>query len=359
MITALVVVMVVALFFIPELVDFQFGAGSESASSRSARQVDKAPTVDLPAVPQKESPLAQVSALLDSGYIDRLVQERSGVPSAAALSGTTAEAILGGRAVTWPDIREGAVRNALYKARDEAAALASSISVQHVNSRFGLVSLVSGIDALLTNTQVQLQPEQALQYLEWLSQSVTNAMIREGVERADFLAWKKIDLGPLLENSRAQREKLEYTLAFNPKIEIERVSIMQPGDKWRRYSPDSNVNVYVTIRLRNRDVKRLAVYGNGTFMREVLVPAADPEGISRVFLSELDGKKILTFKAWDINGAIYEKSYFFYPKLRHFSWSPATFFFELPFKQGDLNADRFFRYHSDPAKRERKEYSVF
>lgn len=364
LVTGLVVVMVVGLFFIPELVDFQF-SGSSSRSSESplatSANVDQSERrVVRVQEPPAVSPLAQVSALIDNGYIDRLVQERAGRTPGSTSDSAATENALAGRAVSWSDIREGEVKTTLYTARDDASKLAAQLPVRFVNSKFALLSLVSGIDMILSNAQGSMQPQQGLEYLEWLSQSVNDTMIREGVERADFVAWKNVNLGPLLQASRAHREKAQIHMAFSPQLTLDRVTVFKPADRFGHYQQKGPVNVNIAGHFKSRDVKRIAIFGNGRFMREVFYGPGDKEGESGFSLIEVDGTQVITFKVWDVNGSVYEKSYLFYPKARRFAWSPVTYFFAVPFKFGDPNVDRFFRYHGAGNKSERERaYGVF
>ena len=354
--TIVVLLFVVAMFFIPELVDLQkrFGRseGVEIAEVESVEEEGRA-SVSIARLSETEevnpTSLKDISSMLEGGYIDR-VRDRKlaglGVQSADGAAAPADEAVdaLGQRKITWESFKEPSVNSALGRARAASQDLLKDIPGRAEGVRFALFSYANGIQVVREGGEPGMTPEAAYSYLESLDAAVTRAMVREGVDRDLYRRWQAITLGPLFATSRLARTKAQFQMAFNPGMQLEKVRIFKPGQVFREQGP---VYVHIFGYLRGEDVKRIAAYEDGVFKGNLALKAPDINGIRRFSWIQRDARKVYTFVAYDKFGETYEKSYQFYPAVRRFPWTPKRLgTFLVNFRSGlvDPSIDRYFRY---------------
>ena len=359
--TVCVVLVVVGMFFIPELIDFQRNIGSAKSSvtdeplseDQYALTTAKETTGESLEV-AGESPLANISRMIDSGYIDRAAkkstEQRSGgsTSSEGAVQEPTTDSLalttLSQRALTWETFKSDSVSGALGRARTASLELLKDVPGDDEATRFALYNLANGIKVVRDGGEPGMSAEMAYSYLESLDATVTRAMVREGVARDLYKRWQDISLGELFSSSRLARAKAQYEVVFNPGLSLEKIRVFKPGATFRETG-----KVYVNIEgyVRGNDIKRIAAYQDGVFKRNLTLYNPDRDGIRRFAWLGRNARSVLTIVAYDKYGESFEKSYRFYPLAKRFRWTPrdqGTFL--INFRSGliDPSVDRYFRY---------------
>lgn len=368
MLTILVCVVVMALFFIPEIIGFQRSFRSSSPpSSRSA----SVPAIK-PEVPVTEGELSQPdSSPLDE--VSKLINFRSVAPApqtsitepvpqlkegganvdpnllakcVATLSEPTekkAERNLSQSPLTWDKIKAPESQEVMRRAQAEALAISRALPAKKTESRYALITFSNAINAVLTAPDQFSSPEEAIGYVETVDQAVTKAIFREGVERADYMRWQQVSLGPELRTSRVARTKAQYQMPFNPRITMEWVGVRQLETRL-----DAPASVDFRGYMYGKDIVKLQMLYNGSDLGELGLSDPDLKTERRYFGYTLtDARGIYTFIATDAEGNKYEKSYEFFPQAVRF---PKNFngYFEIPYNstewgQSDPRIDKMFR----------------
>lgn len=370
-ITVLVLLLVVALFFIPELVDFQKALTKQPIATTTPKIAtvvkDKAiPSTEVSRPPESSvsSSLAQIVSLIDGGIIDKLRAQRSAAKSAPQGGGVTdgkeqivvgpksdeikAGEMLSKENITWNDIQNPMTSRFLFSARDDALRIAKAMPEQKAASRFALFNFAAGIARLVDRSGDFRSAGEGVRYLRYLDENVTAAMIREGVDRGVFLQWREVSVGPVIE--KGSRTKQGLQIAFDPKLVLLSAKVFQPG-YGAKFVEDGIVGLHFTVGVMGSDIQKVTLYENGRALYDAAPGVADERGFRRINFKFLNGRSSFTVRVYDKFGSMYEKSYSFYPRVRRFSWTPAdNGAYLLPFKTAagnyDPNLDRYFRSHS-------------
>jgi len=352
-----VILLVVGMFFIPELIDFQRNvggsniAGVEESSSEAGEFAITTAKVSELEIDPSGSPLAEIARMIDRGSISTKNKQegQSGASGEAGSAGSgegvdVALSSLSQRALTWETFKSDSVSGALGRARTASMELLKDVPTDDDATRFALYNYANGIKVVRDGGEPGMTPEMAYSYLESLDASVTRAMVREGVAREFYKRWQAISLGELFSSSRLARAKQQFEVVFNPGLSLERARVFMPGATFR-----TNGKVYVNLEgyVRGNDVKRIAAYQDGVFKRNLTLYNPDKDGIRRFGWFGRNARSVLTLVAFDRYGESYEKSYRFFPSAQRFRWTPrdqGTFL--INFRSGlvDPSLDRYFRF---------------
>ncbi|MBN8551032.1 MAG: hypothetical protein J0M12_17095 [Deltaproteobacteria bacterium] len=368
MLTVVVCLVVIALFFIPEIIGFQRSFHKTSSShldSISARAAKREQPVVAGELSQPEvSPLDEVSKLIN--FRSALPQAPQSViapaqpqlkeggsnvdPNLLAKCVATlsepvekkAERNLSQSPLTWEKIRAPESQDILRRAQAEALAISRSIGPKKTESRYALITFSNAINAVLTGSDQFSSPEEAIGYVETVDQAVTKAIFREGVDRADYMRWQQVSLGPELKTSRVARTKAQYSMPFNPRITMEYVGV-------RQLDPNPNESASVDFRgyMYGKDIKKVEVLWKGD-TNEISLSDPDPKTGRRYFSNMLvDARGVYTLIVTDFEGNKYEKSYEFFPRVVGYQKN-SNGFYVIPYNskemgEGDPRLDRMFR----------------
>ena len=338
-----VIALVLALFFIPEIVAFQKGFFSEGQRA----QVPASPTpqtiveheLSRAPLPAGQSPIEEVAGLMDSGFVEKLkakklVSTADGKKSAPG----TAE-----RDLTWAAIKGKASGDALRAASREALNISKSLPVDKPGSRYALFSFASGVDMILDSGEKAMSAAEAVRYLDVLRLSVTRAMSREQVNRAEFNRWLGLNLGPTVGAYVGTADSVAR-MPFTPRPTLTSVIVRKtPG---RRGRWDENRPEYVTLAgfMLGKDIKQAQLYLNGNYVRKLALRPVDVSGRRTFKTGRMNARGVYTLRIISTQGEIYQKSYAFYPRVRKFPWGKGGVF-EIPFQGVRSNRlDRFFTF---------------
>lgn len=338
MLTLIVCLVVIALFFIPELIGFQRSLHGTSSTSRFETKRVKVETREIPVSapiaavePSQPSPLEAVSKLINSSATPPLTP-LNGAPQSSSLPkegnapvdpNLVAKCVanlteppqkkmeknLSEIPLTWERIQAPQSQQAMRTAQAEALAIARQLNPKKTQTRYALITYVNAINAVLASPDQFSSPEEAVNYIETVDQSVTKAIFREGSDRADYLQWQKVSLGEELQISRASRLKTQYRMPFNPRVSLEYVAV-------RQFDADQTGPAYLDFRgyMYGKDIERVELYWKGELVSLLQLTEPDAKTGRRYFGYMLaDARGLYTVVVYDQAGEKYSKSYEFFP----------------------------------------------
>lgn len=361
-ITAGVVGGLVALFLIPEIVNFQ---GSEPVAvdpndptqvaavtgpfeQEGIATIDEATPGVQPARPlaRLESPLEDARAMLDDravtmapaapeqedSFVEPIPSEATPVP-AVSVDKTPLEPKLSERELTWDAFRAKEVQPVFLKVRQETEQIMRELQAlpnPPESSIFAMYSYLNGLENLGSGAPKAPTPEQAVEYLTLLDDTVTQAMVKEKVSRDVFLRWKKVSLGDVLERAATKRLKSRYAVPFNPRLTLSNLvlqrSFLAPGVRY-----DQLINrVDVAGYLVGNEAQQIQVYRNNELMQVIGISGPDNRGLRGFSFSGAPGTGVWRLRVLDAFGAAYEKTYQFYPGAERFR-QDQNGIYQLPF----------------------------
>lgn len=318
--------LVVSLFFIPELISAYRSFSGQSSKPKVIAKKEapepKAEAVEVKRVSKDsaETNLDKIFNLVSEGYLDN----PSGDPQAkASLNPQSIDPKviqnLGDKSITWELISTNSVRNAFRDAQRNASSILKTMPEKYQQTRFALISFNNGLAWIQRAEKSSTSAEKALAYIEQLDSEVTMAMLRESVDRSDFIAWSKISLGPLLSSSRAFRMKSRIEIPFNPRLTLASVELKRPPrTQYSKYLSNGR-HIPTLIRASGfvigKDTHKLVLLRNGRRATRVsLKGKPDDEGKRMFRFSANRGEGFFTLRAIDKDGNIVDNIYSFFPK---------------------------------------------
>ena len=340
--TALVIALVIALFFIPEIVDFQrsvLGGSSPASAKRISAPGENLLDSGLEGAPSGLSPLDRVSDLIHTGRVEKV----SAYDLPASGHGGRDDAAVLGQGLTWAALRSKSSVGALRNTQKEALNIVASLSLDKSGSRFALMTFVNPLDVIVRGRERSLSADEALRYLYFTQEAAAQAMLREGVDSGMYNNFVALSLGPVADQQRAIR--LSNQLApFNPRLTLTEVEVRMPGQRGGG-SFNENGAVFVTVKgfVIGDDVRSVQLFYNGNYLKTIKIKKSGELGQRGFLTKRMNGRGVYTFRAFDRAGQIWEKSYSFYPRAKSFSWKNGRFL--IPDAEiGDTRIDRFFTY---------------
>jgi hypothetical protein len=338
MLTLVVCFVVIALFFIPEIIGIQrtFNGTPRAHNREVVREKleprDVAQPQVLPAV-NEPSPLERVARLMDSGGSvppkGAPVQGKGSIQDGganvdpnlvakcvASLSEPAEKKVQRSYSetpLTWEKIRAGDSQAYLRRAQKEALTLSRDLPSKKTQTKYALLTFSNAVNAVLSTPEQFSSADEAIGYIEAVDQSVTKSIFREGVERADYLRWQNISLGPDLEQSRVARTKAQYRMPFNPRTTLEFVRAFQPSN-----NPADPAYVEFRGFMIGKEIKRLELRVGKKALGDILLLPPDKETGRRYFSYALaNARGVYTIIAHDSTGEKFTKSYEFYSRVSH------------------------------------------
>ena len=211
------------------------------------------------------------------------------------------------------------MRNAFREAQKNAAAILREMPEKYQQTRFALLSFVNGTGWIQRAEKSSTSADRALTYIEQLDMEVTTAMIRESVDRSDFLSWSRISLGPLLSSSRAVRMKMKLEIPFNPRVTLAAVELRRPPRTQYGKFISNGRSIPTMIRVAGyvvgKDTSKLMLIRNGKRATRVsLRGKPDEEGKRSFRFSANKGDGLFLLRAIDTQGNIVDTYYSFFPR---------------------------------------------
>jgi len=341
-------VVVLSLFFIPEIIEFQksFSSGNNSRDSKKTQVAQKAELDNT----DTTASVKNIEADDSSGMIDRISTLLDGgkgkTDARASLAKTSLSAETKGKKrsstqppseLTWDRIRAAESRNALTKAKSTATTLMDRLDDRAPGSQHALLNFSNGIDFVLEGSSQKMSAKEAANYLGSLNLAVSRALVREGVERKVVMQWSKVSLGPVLnveigaEQAPAQQ--------FNPQMTVSWLRLRQ-RPKEGRPDPRARLKAYVGGYVIGDDVESVEVLtAEGGVGRPLNLTRSLKHPGYQFFRFLNVGERPTILRARSQNGIVFEKVYDFASGTQRFPYEHRAY--RLPFSTSFASPRRF------------------
>lgn len=381
--SAFLLLLVVSLFFIPEIVRFQETVTKSKKIAHGVSQNVSSVNIDeiLPSKSSHSSLDKILSAVSGNGAPsdarnpkDVLSIEAPSNPSpsdsqpdagsANALKEIQDKVMLektfaNTSFATWDQLNSPEVRRAFHNAQGNATKILKGLNSRQSAIRFALINYINGLGWLTRGDRKIMSADEAVAYLEQLDINVTQAMLTSEIDAADFESWKRISFGPLTLNSRASAFKLGVSITFNPRLTLTSVEIQnQYPYVLRRNGTWAPRQTHSSMRLAGfvmgKDIKKIVVYRNGRRETDLRISRDGNDDGLRAFkwrYRAADG--LFTFRVYSQGGDISEKNYVFLNKVAGRFRQDQDGYYLLPFGSDDSGSvslrnldtrlDKFFR----------------
>ncbi|MCB0310545.1 MAG: hypothetical protein KDD42_04890 [Bdellovibrionales bacterium] len=193
--TGLVILLVIALFFIPEILDFRKSLGGDRSDMEIGSSVIDADNdefefsgrqkLESASVQDRTSPLTRLADALEQGRYNPEVQldDSDNMRARADLVDQSQNAgYLYQEPLTWKQIKQRRSSDSLKDARKQALDIAKKLNDANSDTRYALYSLANGIRQVLQSSGDSMRDDEAVSYLAHLDRTVTSTMIREGID---------------------------------------------------------------------------------------------------------------------------------------------------------------------------------
>ncbi len=371
--SALLLLLVISLFFIPEIVKFQERVSkakqvSQYASDTVSGELD----IDsLLKASKSGKSLDSILSMVESGKtVDTEAQSELVLPAPSKSSKDSSnlqalqdrvmlEKTLGSGRVTWDQLNSAEVKKAFKNAQIEASKLLRNLPAKQSSIRFALINYVNGLGWMTRADKKLMSAEEALAYIEQLDINVSQAMLTSEIDAGDFETWKKVSFGPLSANSRASAFKNGAYLSFNPRLTLTDVEIKKNADYIRRNgawvrNPSLRTNVRVAGFVLGKDTRKITVHRDGRKVGEIrLSNRTNTEGIRTFKFRIPEANGAITFRAYSKDAQAFQKTYAFLPRVYQRFKQDEDGYYILPFGTAsgdeiglssfDARLDRFFR----------------
>ncbi|MDC0357974.1 hypothetical protein OAO01_04090 [Oligoflexia bacterium] len=385
-VSAGVVVLLVVLLFLPEIIGLEGGFDME-AKRFSLRRADKATayeieeavkveeetkavaeeevkavevkTVEEPPVPvtdeqQNLSPLAKLSLLMDTKHSFQAQQEAPVVEPAVEVE--QAKDVFPVGSVSWAQLKSPAVTDVLKAAHFNSSNLANGLGQDETKAKLAIFNYTNGISKILGNPPAGLSALDALSFLEQLDLGVTQAFVRDNVDRAVRMEWAKVSLTSVLGKRRAETEKQKAVNPFNPQMKLIRIQYRLQGSNTGGLAPpQSAIRAAImdyTFALRGKEIKEIKLFINDEL--QSILPLTRPKPDDLAYLETSWGGNPLgkyTFVITDVEDEEYVQHYNFTRGVGKYGWRYVSggnyFLARLPFKMDrkrpDPRLDRQFK----------------
>jgi hypothetical protein len=403
--SSLLLLLVVSLFFIPELVDLQekmtstkkvanslsvassatksFSSGEINIdeileASKSGASLDSILSMVENSSKNKNSELTDTVSI-PAGNIDSSASRSTGnvklsvndIPNKAILE----KALLSPN-VTWEQLSSNQVKQALKNAQSGAVKILKDLPARQSSVRFALINYINGISWLARSDKKIMSAEEALAYIEQLDINVTQAMISSEIEAGDFEAWKSISIGAIsAQTGRAAALKQQTRIVFNPHLTISSLEISRKPDYIKSgagWKPNKNPSSHVSIVgfVLGKDARKIAVLRNGRRISEIkLNRRPDDQGVRIFKWRNNDANGLITFRVYTKSGQAFQKHYVFINKVYQRFPQDKEGHYILPFGMSDDDVidlqgydqrlDRFFRVGRNSGDDSNRAFDVF
>ena len=341
---------VVGLFFIPEISSLLGIAGTNSTEKVASRELEESEAVNLEIedtrarldpqaevkVETSDSILGRFHNALYSGEYDNVSAPKENV----SVKNKTPEI----KQFTWEGVLTSDATKSLETARSKYLKLAADLGDNHPTSRAASVSMANGISYFTGEAKKMMKIGSAVQYLNSLDRQIGEAFNAERVERAMYLAWNEASDGAL-------RDLIGYSNqllipAFDPGFQLSNVIIKTE----KSVACQADVSTGVTVDLkgvaRGSGLLRVELYDGKDLIKEFKFNRkgkAPPSGLN-ISTGKLNAMNRYTFKFYDVLGKTFSKTYQFYPGVNRFPYDANRRQYVLPFQRDtiDKRLDRAF-----------------
>jgi len=364
---SLIVALVAAMFFIPEIVGVDThstdsGVSEELLARRKARagqQVEVAQKIS-PETEVKRRDLGDAEEVPYRSPLKKLMAMLQSKPEGAGkLADISSSKIGDATPIDWKTLRSKETQGFLIRAERETRKLAKVIDDQYEQSKFALYNYANGIKNVLKGSSKTMSADEAVQFLARLDGEVTTALLGEAVEPSIFNEWADITLGPLFENTRSHQMKVAKRFPFDPQFRILWARITQPPDRFGKFIEGGKAHLSFKVTVVGRDVKKVRTFHNGIRISDRSPRFA--KGTSARFFTHqnADARGIYTFRIYDKRNRFIDRSYNFYAAARKFPWmSRRRGRFNIPLSEGDPRMDGLFLIQSSEQARQTTYFSA-
>ncbi|HMO02583.1 MAG TPA: hypothetical protein PKD37_03805 [Oligoflexia bacterium] len=344
------VALVVALFFLPELISYRYPSTSDdrkrSAAVKSAVNSRVAP--NLASDDQKsKSPIDRVVNFFSS-RTNRSLESDYENSSEKTINRSEQDAFIA--SLTWEQLLSDQSRKSLEGAIKSANDLILILSDDQRIARFALQNFINGARSVMAKGEKKITPQSAFRYLEHLDLEVASALIRSKATREQYNLWARVGLGALFATRNLQAIKQRAFIPFDPKITLTWVELyLRPADLLNLNRSNINMRVNIHGFARGSDiVSPLELFINDRKISEINLLAPSPNG-RRSFYIGANQVQIgnWTLKARSNIGEIFSQTYSFLPRANsYYDFSSGNF--NLPFNRPsefyyDRRIDRLFK----------------
>ncbi len=378
--TALVVVLIAGLFFIPEILSFRksFSGGTTAPSTKVAAPIPETKSAEVKRLlPAAAAEVTKVEAPAAESFLNRVVSyfktekgtspvelrqsQQYSVPrgmeqSAKRSVGSSTkagmvEALDDG--VTWRRLKSKDSLASLRTASEQAVALAKGLPSRYRESGQALYAYAGGIKYVLSNAENNMEAGKAFRFLEQLDAAVTDAMLKEKVPSADYNSWTRITLGPAFAQSTLLRMKGFRQKPFNPNLRVVSVRVQQPGNYQGKFLANGRAYLHLVGTVEGADVDHIEIYRDGMRLRDRKPRHADRTGLRYFFMRGQNARGQYLFRVMDRGGQEFTKIYNFYSRVQSFPWSCRRGgMYIFPLGEGDPRMDRMFVVRGGLLRRE-------
>ncbi|NDC36688.1 MAG: hypothetical protein EBZ48_01400 [Proteobacteria bacterium] len=344
---------VLSLFFIPEIIEFQRSFSSGEAAGAASKK-ERVATANVSQSEDRPEDLQSIRADDSASMIDRLsalldsdrtkTEPRASLAAPKSKSNPKKSAGQKGD-VTWDKIRSAESKAALEKARAAAIKLSERVGSRAVLSRHALINFSNGIDFILERGHQKMKPNEAASYIAALGQSVNRAMSQESVDRKVLTQWSKVSLGPVLGDMLDRSDDL-LPQHFNPQLTLTWAKLSQRA---RDGAPDPRAPLRAQIGgyVIGDDITSLELISpEGGRARTLNLTRSRTYNGYRFFRFQSVGQRSTVLRLRDKHGRIFEKGYDFPLGVRQFPFEYRVY--QLPFSMSFATPRRFIQHDVDP-----------
>jgi hypothetical protein len=331
----MIVAILIGLFFIPEILNYQKRAVSNATGAIKTEEVEKPQSILQPSteVNTERSPLDEVLYLMESGHYAPKTRQ-------AATKNSVEQIVADTSILTWDNLKSGRGEASLRNAQNVARMLLiANEQKENAAVKKALVSFIGGVDYVLGEASKVMNAQEAGRYLQGLDIEVARAL---STVRADYIRWSEVSIAEALGSQKSIIAKQQGIQPFDPKLLLQNVWLvkaeMQPNDKRK---PRTYVNFQGTV--NGDDVQTLSILKNGLKLRDIPMDVPDIYGRRWFYYNTYNADGVWTLRATDKLGNVYEKDYQFFPKIEKYERDDFSQYI-LPYQQegGDPRMDRLF-----------------
>jgi len=368
---------VLALFFIPEIIDLQsyISKGQLPAVSDVQPEERKEAVARAKAAEKEEqriyeeweSPLERILVSLETGEAFAISEDEldygehlfSAPPEMVRARLDTIKSKLSisehelekKKEIKWEHFQRRETQKDIRGALRDIASLVDDLDESKRNSRRTLTNMSRGLEAVSRYKPGNngLSAPEALGYLEYLEVEASKALLAERVERNHYLRWNDVSFGEPFADRYSATFKRNHIPPFRPQLIIQTFNINHI--EGRNDTPSTFTVGRVRGYVRGDDIASVTVYsGNRERGSVSLAKDSNEEGTRSIGTrSRLNAKSEITFVVEDRLGEIYTKSYLFYPRAQTLRYSGLGTFEAPP--GGAIQFDQRFSTSADERRR--------
>lgn len=246
----------------------------------------------------------------------------------------------------WSMIGKGPAHKALVKARKQVLKLSEQLRPNQRAAFNSMQAYAVGIEKVLKKTNPELRGSAIPKYIEMLDERVTEALVADNVAQSIRLRWSEVSVGEDLQSVIAAARKQDIVGPFDPEFRLVKVKMRQLYNHHGVWDPDAKVGLKFHATVYGDHVERIEAYRDGEYIMDLKLAAkVDNYGKRIVKFRQWNNVRdsIYTFKIYDEQGRLYERSYTFYPRVTQFHWNGKTNAqFVMPWEPFDPRLDKFF-----------------